>query len=75
MDDRKTEGDTRGWPVKEVAEGRGLVDNLLDVHVPDEWGRCVGCAVPRDRRPAWPCGPRRLAEDALRVDRQFRPAT
>lgn len=74
MNERKTDDEVRGWPVKEVAEGHGLVDNLLDVHVPDERGRCVGCAVPRDRRPPWPCGPRRLAEHALRVDR-FRSAT
>jgi hypothetical protein len=73
MEKSKTDVEVRGWPVAEVAESWPLVVDLLAVHVPDERGRCIGCAVDPDRRPPWPCGPQRLADEARLSGRRFRP--
>lgn len=43
--------------VEELARDPDLVGRLLAAHVPDERGRCKGCALDSSIRPPWPCGP------------------
>lgn len=53
--------------VDELAKMPKLAQRLIDVHRPNERGRCLGCTTPgvgtADKR--WPCGLYRLARAAV----------
>jgi hypothetical protein len=51
--------------VAEVAKLEGVADALAAGHIPDDHGRCQGCAS-HSVTHRWPCSLRRLAEAARR---------
>jgi len=52
--------------VETIAQNGPLVAKLVDVHRPDNEGRCRVCTVAgTTRHAAWPCTIARLAKDAV----------